>query len=97
MDTPSSPDVERLQLTDLIDPLGAFGVTAELHQNDPELTPWLHIRYGTVTTHGFVHDGWYRAFLGMPLAEATDPDAAARRIAYLAGVPNVPATDTHVT
>jgi len=87
-----SVDVQRLALVDLVEPLGAYGVDAELRQNDPGLTPWLHIRYGTVTTHGFVCDGWYRAFLGMPIAEITEPDAAARRIAHLSGVPGVGAT-----
>lgn len=86
-------EAERLQLAALVEPLGCYGVDAELYQADRILTPWLHIRYGTVTTHGFVERGWYRAFLGMRMASVDDVDAAVRRIAYLAGVPGVVAAD----
>jgi len=84
-------EAERLQLDALIDPLSRYGTVAELYQPEADLTPWLHISYGTVSTHGFIDDGFYCAFLGMRMARADDPDAAVRRIAYLAGVPGVPA------
>jgi len=84
-------EAERLQLLKLVFPLGSYGVEAELYQPDSGLTPWLHISYGTVSTHGFIDDGYYCAFLGMHMAEVSAPDAAVRRIAYLAGVPGVPA------
>jgi len=91
MTTSHAVEVERLQLLKLVFPLGSYGVEAVMHQADPGLTPWLHIRYGTVLTHVFMQDGFYCAFLGMRMAPADDPDAAVRRIAYLAGVPEVPA------
>jgi len=89
--TSHAVEAERLQLLKLVPPLSSYGIEAMLHQPDHALTPWLHIRYGTVLTHVFMRDGYYCAFLGMRMAETTDHDSAVRRIAYLAGVPGVPA------
>jgi len=83
-------EAERLLLTDLIDPLDAHGVWAELRQGHPALSPHLCVRRGTVTTQVDILDGCYTAFGGMRLDATTAPDAAARRLAYLCGVPHIP-------
>lgn len=84
-------DSERLLLNDLAPLVAAYGIACELHQDDPGLTPGLHLRHGSVTTYVFIHDGYFCAFLGMPMARVDDPEDAAGRIAMLAGVPGLSA------
>lgn len=86
---------QRLLLMDLVPLLDGYGITVEVHQPDKPLEPWLALRYGKVTTHVYVHGGWYCAFLGMRQARPDDPDGAARRIAWLCGVPGVLANGAH--
>lgn len=80
---------QRLLLMHLVPLLDRYGITSELHQPDAVFEPWLALRYGPTATHVYIHDGRYCAFLGMPQAELDDPDGAARRIAWLCGVPEV--------
>lgn len=84
-------EAQRVLLAELVPLFEGYGITVEAHQPAPVLEPWLVLRYGTVTTHVDVHQGWYCAFLGMRQARTDDPDSAVRRIAWLCGVPDVPA------
>lgn len=83
---------QRLLLTDLVPLLDGYGITADIHQPGDDLEPWIEVRYGTVHTSVEVHRGLYIAFGGMPQGQTYDPDGAARRIAWLCGVPGVPAS-----